>query len=147
MRALEWYDQGEVMRGMVKQGVTGKMKDLTTQYIQLLSERRMAEAEKILEKIKNGLKDTPWHKGYYNALEGMAIALKSNDDRYLYMMRIDLENKKGVDRSQREFSKQSRSPLQDDFGRGYFTAWLEYIQAVKSLGNGTKSLNDYLSIR
>ena len=132
---------------MVKQGVPRKIRVLTTRYLHLLNERKMSEAEKVLEKIKEGLKPAPWHRGYYNALEGMAVALKSKDSRYLYISRIDPKDKKRLDKLQREFSQQSRSFLQDDFDKGYFTAWLEYIRVLKLQENNTKSLNEYLTIQ
>lgn len=130
---------------MVKQDVSRKIKVLTARYVQLLNERRVTEAEKVLEQIKEELKPTPWNRGYYNALEGMALALKSKDDHYLYINRIDPKDKKGVDKLQREFSRQSRSPLQDDFDKGYFAAWLEYIHVLSQQGSSPKPLNDYIS--
>lgn len=130
---------------MTTQDMLKKTKVLTARYIQLLNERRVTEAEKLLENIKEELKPTSWGRGYYNALEGMALALKSKDDRYLYINRVDPKDKKEMDKLQREFSKQSRSPLQDDFDKGYYTAWLEYLHATSQQESSVKSLNDYVS--
>ncbi len=130
---------------MVTRGVPKKMRTLTTRYIGLLNERKMTEADKVMEKIREGLKSIPWHRGYYNALEGIATALKSKDNQYLYINRIDPKNKKKINQVQKEFSKQSRSPLQGDFDKGYFTAWLEYIRILKLREKDTEPLNDYLS--
>ena len=129
---------------MVKRRVPKKVRTLTTRYIKLLNERKMTEADKVMEKIREGLKSIPWHRGYYNALEGIATALKSKDNQYLYINRIDPKDKKGMNQLQKEFSMQSRSPLQGDFDKGYFTAWLEYIRILKSREDGTGTLTDYL---
>jgi len=129
---------------MVKRRVPKKVRTLTTRYIGLLNERKMSEADKVMEKIREGLKSIPWHRGYYNALEGIATALKSKDNKYLYINRIDPKDKKGMNQLQKEFSMQSRSPLQGDFDKGYFTAWLEYIRILKSQKDGTGPLSDYL---
>ena len=130
---------------MVNQRVPKKVRTLTTRFIGLLNERKMTEADKVMEKIREGLKSIPWHRGYYNALEGMATALRSKDSQYLYIHRIDHNDKKGMNRLQKEFSKQSRSLLQGDFDKGYFTAWLEYIRILKLREDDVGPLTDYLS--
>ena len=129
---------------MVKRRVPKKVRTLTTRYIELLNERKMSEADKVREKIREGLKSKPWDRGYYNALEGIAIALKSKDSHYLYINRIDPKDKKRMNQLQKEFSMQSRSPLQGDFDKGYFTAWLEYIRILKIQEESTGTLTDYL---
>jgi hypothetical protein len=105
----------------------------------------MTDAEKVLETIKQGLTPNPLFRGYYNALEGMAIGLRSKDTRYLYINRMHPKNKKTLRKLQREFAIQSRSPHQDDFDRGFFMAWLEYIQVLKSQEPSAETLTDYLS--
>jgi hypothetical protein len=133
------------LKGMVRRGVPRKIKALTTRYIWLLNDRRMTDAEKVLETIKRELKPNPLFRGYYNALEGMAMGLKSKDTRYLYINRMDLKDKKTLKNLQREFTKQSRNPRQDDFDRGFFMAWCEYIQALQSQEPSTETLTNYLS--
>lgn len=105
----------------------------------------MTDAEKVLETIRRGLKPNPMYRGYYNALEGMATGLKSKDTRYLYINRLNLKDKTTLKRLQREFAKQSRSSRQDDFDRGFFMAWLEYIQALQSQEPSPETLTSYLS--
>ena len=75
----------------------------------------------------------------------MATGLKSKDTRYLYINRMRPKNKNALRKLQREFTMQSRSPHQDDFDRGFFMAWLEYIQVLKSQEAGTETLTNYLS--
>ena len=115
---------------MFRQGVSRKIKALTAQYVALLNGRQMSEAEKVLEKIKDGLKSKEWHEGYYNALEGIYVASKSKDDRFVFITRINLADKKKLNKLQKEFYKQSRSSLHTDFDKGYLTAWLEYVRAL-----------------
>lgn len=130
---------------MVTRRVPKKVRTLTIRYFGLLNERKMTEADKIKEKIREGLKSIPWHRGYYNALDGIAAALRSKDNQYLYINRIDPKNKKKINQVQKEFSKQSRNHLQGDFDKGYFTAWLEYIRILKLRENDAGPLTDYLS--
>ena len=129
---------------MVKRRVPKKVRTLTTRYIEFLNERKMSEADKVREKIREGLKSTPGDRGYYNALEGIATALKSKDSQYLYINRIDPKDKKRLNQLQKEFSMQSQSPLQGDFDKGYFTAWLEYLRILKIREETAGTLTDYL---
>ncbi len=129
---------------MIRRGVPRKIKALTTRYIWLLNDRRITDAEKVLETIKRGLKPNPLFRGYYNALEGMTMGLKSKDTRYLFINRMDLNDKKALKELQREFTKQSRNSHQDDFDRGFFTAWCEYVKALQSQELNAETLTSYL---
>lgn len=116
---------------MVKRGMSKRLKVLTKRYMKLLIDRKITVAEKVLEKIREESSQTQWHRGFYNALEGMVIGLKSRDSRYVYINRIDPKDIQGMKRLKREFSKQLRSSLQGDFDKGFFTAWLEYVKALE----------------
>lgn len=130
---------------MVKPKLSRKIKALTTRYLTLLYKKRIAEAQRILEKINLAIKQSSWHKGYCNALEGMVLAFKSRDDQYLYLNRIYQKDQKGLKKLQKEFSKQSKNFLQDDFDKGYFTAWLVYIKLLQAYKKASESLNDTIS--
>lgn len=124
--------------------ISRKMSPLIAHYLQYLIQRDFADAEREFETIKKEMKTTPWHKGYCNALEGMLISLKSNDNRYLYVSRITLNDGKKTDELQRLFLRMSKNPLQEDFDRGFFSAWVEYLKKLKSSMPEVKSLNEYL---
>ena len=129
---------------MAQQSVPKKVKALTTRYVRLLNERKMTDADKILETIRDRLTTAPWHQGYYNALEGIATALKSKDNQFLYINRLNPKEKTRMTQLQKEFSMHSRSPLLGDFDRGYFTAWLEYLRVMKAPDSAEK-LTEYLA--
>ena len=86
---------------MATRRVPKKVRTLTTRYIELLNDRKMSEADKVGEKIREGLTSKPWDRGYYNALEGIATALKSKDNQYLYINRIDLKDKTRMNQLQK----------------------------------------------
>jgi len=123
-----------------------KVTPLIAHYLQFLTQRNFAEAERELGAIKQEMKSTQWHKGYYNALEGMLISLKSSDNRYLYITRINHNDNKKIDELQKLFLRLARNPLQGDFDNGFFTAWAEYLRVLKSERPGVKSLNEYLPL-
>lgn len=118
---------------------------IITRYLQLLIQRNFTEAERELERIKQGIKPTQWCKGYYNAFEGMLIALKSSDSNYLYINRVAINDGAKTDELQKRFIRLSKDSLQGDFDKGYFTAWVEYLQALKLKNTEVKSLNGYIS--
>ena len=128
---------------MTKKRLSKKIRFLTTRYVNLITDRRITDAERVLENIKVELNPTQWAKGYYNALEGIFITLKSKDDRYLFISRINTENKKRLNKIQKDFTIESKNPLQDEFDQGYYAAWVEYIQIVK-LRDALNPLNGYL---
>ena len=115
-----------------------------TRYLQLLVQRDFTEAERSLEKIKQGIKPTQWGKGFYNALEGMLIGLRSGDKSNLYINRVVANGSTQIEESQKRFTRIAKDPFQGEFDRGYFSAWVEYLQALKARKIETKSLNGYL---
>ncbi len=128
---------------MVRKKVSKKVKALTTRYIRLLNERKMTDADKTLEAIRESLTSTPWHRGYDNALGGIATALKSKDNQFLYINRLDPTDKTRMTHLQKEFTAYSRSRLLGDFDKGYFTAWLEYLRVLKT-PDRKETLTEYL---
>jgi hypothetical protein len=46
-------------------------------FFQLLKGRKFAEAERVLERVKNKINETEWNSGYIHALEGIILAMKS----------------------------------------------------------------------
>jgi len=99
--------------------------------MQLLIQRNFAQAERALQRIKNEIPSTQWHKGYYNALEGLLLAAKSSDKRYLYVKKINPEGNEKIDKLYKGFIKLSKAPLQGDFDKGFFTVWAEYLKTLK----------------
>jgi hypothetical protein len=94
----------------------------------------MAEAERMLEKIRSEMAmKTTWSKGYLNALEGMLIALKSGDSKYAYLNRLDPENHTSIEKARRRFKEEANNPLEDEFDKGFFAAWDDYLLFLKAM--------------
>ena len=107
---------------MLSRSIAPLLKD----FFEALSQRSFAEAERSLEKINGKAKDTEWYRGFISALDGMVIALKTND-RYTLINQIKQENVKGL---MKDFSIQSKSTFQTEFDKGYFTAWVNYLKSL-----------------
>ena len=135
--------ESENMTTMTEQ-ISRQTSSIITRYFQLLLQRNFTEAERELERIKQGIKPILWCKGYYNALEGMITALRSGENSDLYISRAATNDSTKIDESQKRFTRLSKDPLQGEFDKGYFTAWIEYLQALRSRKIDVKSLNGYL---
>jgi hypothetical protein len=100
---------------------------------QALIERRNADAEKELDTIRATLPSTESAKGYLKALEGLLLTAKSNEDKYLYLSKIE-KTPKNLKNLRREFSQQAKNALHGDFDRGYFQALESYLRKLERAG-------------
>ena len=112
----------------------------TTRFFQLVTTRQFAEAERILERVKLKMHISDRNRGYFQALYGMLLTQK-NSDRYAFLPSLDMNNQRQLKRYRREFLSQSESRLHDDYDRGFFEAWADYmrilpkLEAVAPVGN------------
>ncbi len=118
---------------MVKRAVPRKIKALIQRYMLLLNERRMSEAEKVLQQIKEKLTTTQWDRGFFNALEGIFAAFRAKDNPYFYATQIDPSDTKKLRQLRKEFLEESTNPLQNEFDQGFFSAWAEYVKDLQRL--------------
>jgi hypothetical protein len=106
---------------------------LVTRFFQLLVDRRFAEAERELERIKQKMHRTEWNRGYVKALSGMLIARKSNNDQYTFFSKLDLNDKNVLKNYRKEFSSYVKRKLHDSFDRGFFDAWTNCMRVLSKL--------------
>ncbi len=106
---------------------------LVTMFFQLLVNRRFADAQRELERIKQKMHKTEWNRGYSRALHGMLIARRSNNDQYLFLSKLDLDDKKLLQDHRKEFRRHVRNKLHGDFDRGYFSAWADCMRVLNKL--------------
>lgn len=99
-----------------------------TNFFRNISRKNLAEASREMSQIEKDTTTSEWHKGYFNALEGMLIALRS-DTRYAYIKRIGEKDQQGINKLRRAFTHHAEDPLQTDFDRGFFSAWSDYLRA------------------
>ena len=105
---------------------------LVFRFFQLLEKGQFAEAERMLERLKERMTDTEWNKGYYQALSGMALSLRSKDDMS-FMATANLKDEKELKRYRREFLKQSSNKIHANYDRGFFSAWTDYVRTLLKL--------------
>jgi hypothetical protein len=106
-----------------------KMLPLRTQCFRFIVEKDLAKVERMLERIKVDLKKTDWNKGYLTALNGMASALRSENNQCVLILKMSAENLNDLKKT---FLKNSKDQLFTDFDRGFFSAWVDYLDFVEN---------------
>jgi len=104
-----------------------------TRFFQLTTSRQFAEAERILERVKQKMHVNERNRGYFQALYGMLLTQKNNDDRYGFLSSIDLTNRKQLKNYRQEFLSHAESRLHADYDRGFFEAWSDYMRILPKL--------------
>jgi hypothetical protein len=104
-----------------------------TRFFQLITTRQFAEAERVLERIKQKITLSERNRGYYQALYGMLLAQRSNDDRYAFLTNLSMSTTKELHESRREFNRQSEHRLNADYDRGFFSAWADYMRILSKM--------------
>ncbi|MDG6222988.1 MAG: hypothetical protein IAX21_01165 [Candidatus Bathyarchaeota archaeon] len=110
-------------------------KVFVVRFVQLLKGRRFAEAERVLERIKESTNTTEWNSGYIHALDGILLTQKSSDS-YAFLANIDLDDEKTLRKSRKEFLKEYKNKVHQDFDRGFYAAWADFtLIAVREITN------------
>jgi len=104
-----------------------------TRFFQLITSRQFAEAERILERIKQKMHVSERNRGYFQALCGMLLTQKNNDDRYAFLSGMDLTNRKQLKNFRQEFLSYAESRLHAEYDRGFFEAWADYTRILPRL--------------
>ncbi len=102
-------------------------------FFQLISTRQFAEAERILERLRQKIQLSERNRGYFQALYGMLLAQKSNGDRYAFLSSTDVSNKKAIKAYRQEFQSHVDSRLHGDYDRGFFEAWVDFMKILPKL--------------
>jgi len=104
-----------------------------TRFFQLVTARRFAEAERVLLRLRQRIPRTEWNTGYFQALRGMLLAQRNNDDRYVFLSNLNFKNQDELRRHRREFLRHARNKLHADYDRGFFAAWASYMRVLTRL--------------
>ena len=99
-------------------------------YFILVGERRISEAERELQTIREKSDSSQWDKGYMKALEGLLLTQKSTSEKYLYLARVKL-NEESAKKLKTEFAQHASNELHSEYDRGYFKALSDYVDALE----------------
>jgi len=114
-------------------------KIFVVRFFQLVKNRRFAEAERVLERIRLKTNETEWNSGYMHALDGILLAQKSGDS-YAFIKNVNFDDEKELKKFRKEFLKEYKNKIHADYDRGFFAAWADYMLISKrSLTDAEKS--------
>jgi len=109
------------------------LKVYATRFFQLITTRQFAEAERILERVKEKMHISERNRGYFQALSGMLLTQKNNDDRYAFLSSMNPPDKKQLKSYRQEFLSHTESRLHAEYDRGFFEAWADYTRILPRL--------------
>jgi hypothetical protein len=114
-------------------------KMFVVRFFQLIKGRRFAEAERVLERIRQKTNETEWNSGYLQALDGIILAQKSNDS-YAFIKKVDFDDEQMLKKFRKEFLDEYKNKIHADYDRGFFAAWADYMLiSKKSLADQIKA--------
>jgi len=86
------------------------------------------------------------NRGYFQALYGMLLTMK-NSDRYAFLSTVDLTDKKRLRSYRREFLSHMESRLHDEYDRGYFEAWADYMKILPRIEAPAPTVNNKNAVK
>ncbi|UCH37544.1 MAG: hypothetical protein JSV76_07715 [Candidatus Bathyarchaeota archaeon] len=111
---------------MGKTVIANKTRVWVDRYFSLVTQRKLTAAKRALDEIAQQVRGTPWQKGYIIALRGMLDATTIKGDTRPLINNVNFSKYSG----QHVFRTQANNELHDDFDRGFFTAWAEFVEQV-----------------
>ena len=81
------------------------------------------------------------NRGYFQALYGMLLTMK-NSDRYAFLSTVDLTDMKQLKNYRKEFLSHVERRLHDEYDRGYFEAWSDYMKILPKMEVHQSTVNN-----
>jgi len=94
-------------------------------------ERNLAEAERTLQTLEKSLGDGEWFRGYLRALEGMLISVRQSSERLSLIHAVPELSRDKLKRLAQEFNTGFKPPVGDEFDRGFFSAWADFLKFLQ----------------
>ncbi len=101
-------------------------------FVRALLRRDFSRAKGHLEKLIKIAGSDEWGRGYSRAVEGIMNALKDNDADSLIVQLISGNDREGAEELLENYSKLAGQDFRDDYERGFYTAWSEFLKAYLS---------------
>ena len=106
---------------------------MMTRLFQLVSQRKFAEAERVLERITVRMKkrgQQEFNRGYLEALGGIVLTYRSSGESYEFFSNLDLNDVEALKKHYKGFKENAQSRFHADYDRGYFSALSDYMRVV-----------------
>lgn len=104
-----------------------KRKFTADPFFKLVISKKRTSAEKVLIRLTKKAESSLWHTGYITALQGMIAALETRKNQDLFIHRV---NGGKPSKYKKIFIQRAKHDLLNDFDRGYFSAWADYMYTL-----------------
>ncbi|RJS92625.1 hypothetical protein CW705_02460 [Candidatus Bathyarchaeota archaeon] len=106
---------------------------LMTRFFLLVSERKFAEAERVLQRIRTRMNQNrrrEFNKGYLDALNGIILSYRSGGGSYEFFSNLDMSDVSALKKHYEDFKRNAGSRFQADYDRGYFSALSDFLRVI-----------------
>jgi hypothetical protein len=110
-------------------------------FFEAVMERRIGDAEKELDSVRESIPATESAKGNLKACEGLLLTAKANSDKYLYLSKVE-NTQKQLKTLRKEFAAQAANSLHTDYDRGYFQVLESYMSKLEQAASLSESQVD-----
>ncbi|AMM54704.1 hypothetical protein [Pyrococcus kukulkanii] len=101
-------------------------------FLRALLRRDFDKAKSHLDKLAKLVKEDEWGRGYLKAINGFMSAIKDNDSDSLIVRLLNTPDPEEIKKLLERFEEIKNQEFRDDYERGYYTAWVELLQAYLS---------------
>jgi len=98
-------------------------------FLRALLKRDFARARAHVEKLQKMAGTDEWGLGYGRAINGFMNAIKDNDPDSLVFQLVSAGDRKKAEELEERFSSILKHDFRDDYEKGYYTAWVEFLRA------------------
>jgi len=86
------------------------------------------------------------NRGYFQALYGILLTMK-NSDRYAFLPTLDLTDKNQLKNYRKEFLSHVERRLHDEYDRGYFEAWADYMKILPRIETSPSTVSSRNAVK
>ncbi|EEB73939.1 hypothetical protein [Thermococcus sp. AM4] len=101
-------------------------------FLRALLRRDFSRAKGHMEKLQKIAGNDEWGRGYSKAVTGFLSAIQDNDPDSLVVQLLKEHDRKKAEEVLERFEQILRQEFRDEYERGYFTAWVEFLKAYLS---------------
>ncbi|ANF22534.1 hypothetical protein [Thermococcus piezophilus] len=101
-------------------------------FFRALLRRDFSKAKTHLEKLQKMVGSDEWGRGYGKAITGFMSAIKDNDPDALIVQLIKEHDREKAEKLLKHFGGILEHDFRDEYERGYYTAWIEFLKAYLS---------------
>ncbi|ASJ02404.1 hypothetical protein A3L09_03625 [Thermococcus profundus] len=101
-------------------------------FLRALLRRDFSKAKVHLEKLQKMAGNDEWGRGYARAVNGFLSAIQDNDPDSLIVQLINEHDREKAEKLMEHFESILKHEFRDDYEKGYYTAWVEFLKAYLS---------------